>query len=73
VKPGVYARLEADVVLRIMWEEDVRLLFGPSALVTGVPGPHACARMAAVAHERELYRRLLAEYGIDVIRQLSGA
>jgi hypothetical protein len=44
---------------RIAYEEDVRILHGESALVTGIPGPHARKRMAAVAAENLLSERII--------------
>lgn len=47
-----------EIRRRLAYEEDVKILFGRSALVTGIPGPHARARMAAVATENRLRERV---------------
>lgn len=44
---------------RMAYEEDAKILFGRSVLVTGIPGPHARSRMAAVAAENALRERII--------------
>lgn len=43
-----------QIARRISYEEDVKILMGSHALVTGVPGPHARRRQSAVAAENRL-------------------
>lgn len=45
---------------RIAYEEDVKILLGSGALVTGRPGPHARARQAAVGAENRLAASIAA-------------
>lgn len=58
---------------RVRWEEDAKILYGRSVLVTGVPGPHALSRMAAIAREEVLIGQLSASDKVapeDVRRRL---
>lgn len=64
-----------EVGRRIAWEEDVKVLYGASALVTGIPGPHARRRMTAVAADERLARDISGHRaGVplpDLLRSLS--
>lgn len=49
-----------QIMRRQGYREDVEILFGRSASVTGIPGPHARARQAAVSAERRLAEAIAA-------------